>query len=69
MLKTLIGEQKNFTSTSEGEVIYITYPPNYPDLLHKILRIEDEDCVVVEDSKCEEFLSIDHIISITIRKK
>ena len=65
-LKTLIGEEVEISNQFSGISIYYPSEINLPS--YKILRIEDEDCVVIEDSKCEKFLSIDHITTLTVKR-
>jgi hypothetical protein len=67
-LKELVGKEVNLTSIDHGYTIY--YPPYVRDSSMVILRIEDEDCVVLGGKDGEElFVSVDHISSLSIMKK
>jgi hypothetical protein len=67
-LNELIGKEVNYFDNSDCGVFSISYPYREPYSKYKVLRIEDDDCVVLQVDDNEEFVSIDHISSLTIRK-
>ena len=64
-LKTPIGEQVGVSYGDYG--ITVSYSPK-EKYTNKILRIEEEDCVVVEQGDYEIYLSIDHINNLNIKR-
>ena len=64
-LKELIGKDVEISNGYGG--VSIIYNPNR--IYHfKVLRFENEDCVVIGDKEETWFVSIDHISNITIKK-
>lgn len=64
-LKELIGKRVYLPHSNSGG--FTIYYPVTDTSSYKVLRIED-DCVVLEDSIHEKYLSIDYISQITITK-
>jgi len=67
-LKELIGKEVNYFDNGDSGIFSISYPYREPYSKYKVLRFEDDDCVVLQGEGKEEFVSIDHISSLTIRK-
>jgi hypothetical protein len=67
-LKELIGETVEFVVDPSNGVFQIHYPPTNLNYSSKLLRIEDEDCVVLDGNGYEMYLSIDHISSLILKK-
>lgn len=67
-LKELIGKEVNYFDNGDCGIFSISYPYREPYSKYKVLRIEDDDCVVLQVNDYEEFVSIDYISSLTIRE-
>jgi hypothetical protein len=65
-LKELIGKRIEVFYSDTG--VGICYPPSKTYSSKKVLRIEGEDCIVLEGDEDDEFVSIDHIFLIRVRK-
>jgi len=58
-LKTLIGEQVGILINADG--ISMSFPPDMGWYRYKVLRFEDEDCVVLGSDSNELLVPIDNI--------
>jgi hypothetical protein len=65
-LKELIGKEVSLVFSDFG--LRIFFPCLVKDTSHKVLRIEDDDCVVFGREGTEEYFSIEHVSHIIIKK-